>query len=637
MLESMRNQAQSWIAKIILGGIALSFALWGIGDYFMGSQVETVAEVDGKPIVDSQFYQTYERQLNNYRAMLGKQFSKELIDQLNLKEETVQTLINRKLMLDEAARMGLAAPEAALLASLQANPAFQSATGFDPERYRIITRNMGFQTTRDYEDEQRLNLMVDALQKAVVNSARISDREIRDHFNREFEKRVVAAIIVDPASMMKKVKISDTEAHDYYDAHLQNYRSPLKVKLNAVEISPENFAADMTVEKSEVESAYNERKSEYLKPETRRASHILVRLDKSADDAARAEARKKIEAAKKRIDDGEDFATVAKDASEDSTADKGGDLGFFPRGAMVPAFDEAAFSLAKGEVSGIIETQFGFHIIKLNEIKEEKVTPLKEVYDDLAETIRKERAREEAYKLSTDLDNALGMESSLAAAAATVNLPVREIGPVSSDAALGDVLLASDPSLRTTAFSALPGEAIRIQELDDGRFVAIEVLERIEPDTLPFTEAAAQVYDDARREQAREQAKKLAQEIAGRAAGESMDKLAQEYGQPKYISKLVRNNGIGDESDWLTPAVLEAAFKVTKGSAISEPVEVSKGFAIVQVKEIAAPSDSEFEAQKESMRVEVEKAKGAVRFARWMATVRDNHEITINRKVLERF
>ena len=174
MLESMRNQAQSWIAKIILGGIALSFALWGVGDYFMGSQIQTIAEVDGKPISDSVFYQSYERELNNYRAMLGKQFSKEMVEQLGLKEQVIQTLINRKLMLDEAARMGLAAPEAALMASVQANPAFQSANGFDANRYKIMTRNMGFRTTRDYEDEQRVNLMIDALQKAVVNSGALA-------------------------------------------------------------------------------------------------------------------------------------------------------------------------------------------------------------------------------------------------------------------------------------------------------------------------------------------------------------------------------------------------------------------------------------------------------------------------------
>lgn len=298
MLESMRNQAQSWIAKVILGGIALSFALWGVGDFFTGNQVQTVAEVDGKPIVDGAFRQAYERQLNNYRSMMGNQFSKELVEQLGVKEETIQTLINRKLMLGEASKMGLSAPEAALLASLHSDPAFQSANGFDANRYRILTRNMGFRTTRDYEDEQRLNLMVDALQQAVVGSAQVNDRDIRDNFNREFEQRVLSAIIVDPASMLDKVKISDAQARDYYDANMSNYRSSLKVKLTAVEISPETFSNDLVIDAADVEAAYSDRKADFSKPEQRRASHILVRNSKDADEATRSAAFKKIESAK---------------------------------------------------------------------------------------------------------------------------------------------------------------------------------------------------------------------------------------------------------------------------------------------------------------------------------------------------
>ncbi len=637
MLESMRNQAQSWIAKVILGGIALSFALWGVGDYFMGNQVATVAEVDGKPITDNTFYQSYERELNNYRAMLGKQFSKELIEQLELKEQVIQTLINRKLMLDEAGRMGLAAPEAALMASVQANPAFQSANGFDANRYQIITRNMGFRTTRDYEDEQRVNLMIDALQKAVVGSARVSDKEILDQFNRELEKRVLSSVIVDPASMIKKVKVDETEARDYYEAHLQNYRSPLKVRLAALEISPETFASDMAVEAAEVETLYQQRHAEFFQPEKRRASHILVRSKRDASEAMRSMARQKIEAAKGRLDKGESFATVAKSISEDVTSEKGGDLGFFPQGAMVPEFDATVFTLAEGEVSNIVETDFGFHIIKLNEIKPATETPLHEVYEQLAEAVRKEKAGEEAYKLSQEVDDALGMEGSLTAAAASLSLTTREIGPISAEMVVGDPLLNSDPSLRATAFSALPGESVRIQELNDGRFVAIEVLERIEPDTLSFADAAAAVYADARNAAAESLAKSLAEEILAKTGEKSLDSLAQSYGQPIYISKPVRNTGIGDDSDWLTPDMLEQAFKTAEGSTISSPVEVSKGFAVVQVKNIITPDVGEFDAQRESMRTEVEKGKGAVRFARWMATVRDNHNIVINRKVLDRF
>jgi len=636
MLESMRNQAQSWIAKVILGGIVLSFALWGVGDYFTGNQVEYVAEVDGKPITDSAFYQAYERQLNAYRSMLGKQFSKEQAEQLGIKEETIQTLINRRLMLEEAQKLGLTAPEAALMASLQADPAFQSPDGFDVNRYKIITRNMGYRTTRDYEDEQRLNLMVNALQKAIIASAQVNNQEIRDSFNREFEQRVLSAIIVDPASIGKKIKINDEQARAYFEANQQKYRSPLKVKLTAAEISPESFAADMAIETADVEKAYNERIAEFTTPEQRQARHLLIKA--GSDEAARKAALDKINAAKARLDGGEDFGAVAKELSDDSsTADKGGDLGFFVQGSMLPEFDEAAFNTDKGKVSNPIETQYGYHLIKIEAIKPATETTLKEVYEKLASDIRKARATEEAYKVSQDLDNALGMEDSLKAAATGMDLKAADIGPISANEALGHQLLGSDAALRVKAFSALPGEIVEIQELDDGRFVALEVTERVEPDTLSFADAAVQVYEDARIAQAESEARKIAEAITAKVAETPLEKLAQQYGQPLYISKPVRNNGIGDESDWLTPGLLEQSFKIGNKSVLPAPVEVSKGFAVVQVKNIIAPSDSEFETQKEPMRVEVEKSKGSVRFARWMATVRDNHDIIVHRNILERF
>jgi len=201
MLENMRNHAQSWLAKLILGGVALSFVLWGVGDYFMGSRVQTIAKVDGNPISDSAFYQAYERQLNTYRAILGKQFSKKAMESIGLKQSTLQILINRHLMLDEAANMGLVAPKTVLLAHVRANPTFQSVGNFDPRRYEILTRNMGFRTPADYEANLRLDMMVNALQKAVMQSATVTDEEVRERFENEYEKRELAALIVRPSDI----------------------------------------------------------------------------------------------------------------------------------------------------------------------------------------------------------------------------------------------------------------------------------------------------------------------------------------------------------------------------------------------------------------------------------------------------
>ncbi len=493
----MRNQAQSWIAKVILGGIALSFGLWGIGDYFRGSHVSYVAEVDGKGITDTDFAQNYERQLNNYRALLGAKFSKQLVAQMGLKNTTLQTMINRQLMLDEASRMGLVSSDAALLAYVQSNPSFQEAGVFNPQRYQALTRNLGFRTTRDYENETRINLMIDALQKAIIDSAQVSDEEIRAQFEREYAKRTIAAVMIDPQSLMKDITIDDAAARAWYDTHKQGYKSKLKVKVAAVEIDPKKIAQDQ-----------------------------------------------------------------------------------------------------------------GMAI---------------------------EKARDEAYNLSQDLDNALGMEDSLHAAAKSLGLSIHETDLMDSNQALADELIGSDNLLRNQAFTANPGDSINILELDDGRFVAIEVLQRVEPEILAFKDAATTVYEDARNQAATDKANNIAKDLLAHAGSASPDAIAQKGGYAKFLSKPVRRNGMGDDASWLTPSIVDAAFRTPNQHWANQAIATSHGLALVYVANTMAGDDATFEKQKDAIRLEAAKAKGAVRFARWMATVRDRHDIVEHNNVLAQF
>jgi len=636
MLESMRNQAQSWLAKVMLIGIALSFVLWGVGDYFSDGGAEPVATINGKPVGGTEFYQAYERQLNAYRSMLGKNYSKELVNSMNVKGNTLQTIINRRIMLDVANQLGLTAPETVLLSTVRNNPSFQSAGAFDPKRYQILTRNMGFGSAQDYENDLRLNILVDTLQKAIAGSAQVNDSEVRDRFNHDYEQRVLAAIIVDPVTQMEKVSISDEQAKAWYEAHKNSYQSPLRIKVNAVEINPRDLAQEMSVDESEIRAAYDSRKNEFSEPGQRRASHILVKVAKGSSEDVYAAARKKIEAVQARIKAGEDFATLAKEVSDDaSNASKGGDLGWFKAGMMVPEFDQAVFSMDKGDVSDIVETQFGFHLIYLTDIRPAHQTPYAEVKDKIRNELIQARANEEAYKLSQDLDDALGMEDSLKSAAESLDLKVFTSDLVSMDDAEVTPLL-SDPEIRSKAFATLPGQAVEIVETGDGRFIAFEVIERQEPAVLPYEKVARKVRGDARLDAANNKARELADTIRA-SKDKSLDELAQQYGQAKYISKPVRSNGVGDQATWLTKEVLNKAFMTASGAWLNQSMNVPQGYAAVRIEKTIAPSDDEFARQKASIAKQVRKTKGEVRFARWMASVREGYEIVINEKELDRY
>lgn len=638
MLESMRNQAQSWIAKLILGGVALSFVLWGIGDYFNSAGVQTVAEVDGAPISDSEFNLAYERQLNAYRQLLGKQFSKQAVAALGLKQDTIETLINRRLVLAEARRMGLVASQDVLLATVRSNPSFQSAGSFDTQRYQILTRNLGYRTPTDYEASLRLDLIASALQSALVQSATVSDKAVRERYAREFEKREIAALVVEPSAMQKKIKIDDAAARAWYEEHKQAYYSPLRLTMNVVVIDPKKIASDISIDEADIKAAYEEHQDRYLTPETRHARHLLIALPKNANEADRKAAQAKIDKALAQIKAGKSFASVARKFSEDkATAKNGGDIGYLKQGDTVSAFDAALFSMKKGEVSDVVETQFGLHLIKLEDIRPEHVKSLDEVHDALKKELALARADEEGYKLSQDLDDALGREDSLKAAADSINLKVVQYGPISIEEARAYPVLGN-AAYRTQLFARQIGDPIEVVEQDKGQFVAIELLRRDEPAEQPFEKVATEVYADATKAAAVDKARELAASIQADTANTPLDKLAQQHGLPLYLSKPVRSNGDGDKNaDWLSPDVLQAAFSLKQGEVAPQVLQVNKGFAVVQARKVIAAPSADFEARKDAIRSELLRSEGAVRYARWMANTRANHEIKINQAVLEKF
>jgi len=638
MLESMRKHAQGWLSKVILGAIIVAFSLWGVEGYFSGNQIETVAEVDGEIIHNVEFGETYRRQLASYANMLGDQFSKELADQLGVKEETIQTMINRKLMLMEAASLGLVVPDQAVLGTVRSTPAFQQDNSFNVARYEALVRQMGFASPRNYENYLRQSIVIDTLQKGVTESAVVSDEEVMARFKRKFEKRVLAALIVKPEALQADIEVTDSQARDWYDAHASLYQSPLKVELQAVEINAAELVADMEISEDDIQEAYEAKQSEFATAEKRRASHILVRVAQDASEGVFATAEQKIKAAQQRIEAGESFADVAKDVSDDVTASDGGNLGFFAKGAMVAEFEDAVFSQLKiDEVSDVLRTQFGLHLIQLKEIQAAQTQPLADVRDALEEKLVQQAAADEAYRLSEDLDNALGMEDSLAAAAATVNLPVIDLGKLSSENVLANVLLATSEDLKKKAFSMLPGDAVEIVEVENGHFVALEVLNRFDPETMAYDRVVNRVYADVRADEAGKQAKRIADDIhAAALAGESIDSLAQKFAQPKYISKAIVSSGEGDTAPWLQ-AVLQVAFSTPESRWVDAPLPTAQGIAIVYVQDVQEADAATYDAEAETMRDEAVKAKGAVRFARWMASVRDRHEISVNNRVLDRF
>jgi len=217
-------------------------------------------------------------------------------------------------------------------------------------------------------------------------------------------------------------------------------------------------------------------------------------------------------------------------------------------------------------------------------------------------------------------------------------MKVREVGPISMDEALADPLFAKDASFRSEIFATEPGASVDVTELGDGRFAAVEVLARQNPAIVPFAKVTRAVYAAAHEQAANDAARQQAASLLKEAAHTSLAKLGQQHGVALYQSKPVRSNGVGDtDATWLTRDVLQAAFATPAGQFVHQVMKVPQGFAIVQVKHVVPADNIEFAKQEKTIRSELTRAEGAVRFARWMASVRARHDIEVHQDVLARF
>ena len=625
MLERMRAHAQSWIAKALLGGIILSFALWGVADYFLSPKLEPVAEVDGKPIPPRAFAMAYERQLARMRAQLGGRFTRADAARLGLPRATLEALVDERIVLDEAKELGLVVPDAILAATVQAAPDFQVNGRFDPARYQAVVRALGYAHPRDYEKALRAQILAAHLRAALARSAIVGEDEARARFFAERERRRFEALFV-PVDAVAVPAPTDADLRQWFEAHRERYRTPEKLVVAYVALDPAELAKEMRPSEEEIRKAYEERKARYTEPEARRLRHWWM---PAKTDAGRKKARALAARIVARVRKGADFAKAAREVS----GRKAEDLGWMKRGELADRLEKIAFALRKGEVSDPVVTDRGVHLFWLADVRPARVRPLAEVRDAIARELALARAREEVAARADELDDALGRADTLEEAASDLGLPVRT-ATLPRDALARDPVLGA-PEVRKALEGLAPGDPVPLVETDDGRVVAVEVKKRIAAQPMDFAAAKEQVRRDwiaAKREElARARAERL---LARLREGAAAARLAAKAGaQRRTIGPVARDEAA---SGGLPAAAVEAAFTAARGAWLDAPYRVPGGFLLLRVAAVERPDEKEWRKAKARAMARVAQEKGAVRVARWMASLRKRHEVVIHEDALEK-
>ena len=502
MLKQMR-EAQAWMIKGVLWAVVLAFVVtifysWGVQSSSGPARTE-VATLWGQAIEAAEFQRTQNSLYRQYRQLFGSQPDVDLREHFNFRQMALEQIVSRSLLLRMAQENGLVVTDEELFAHISRQPGFQNSQGrFDSELYRAALGSVVPPVSmQQFEGEQRLSLMQSKMYALVQQGAQVTDTEAKQEYRREHQQVNVRYVALVPSLFEAEVSISDDDVNDFYESNRESYREPERRRIHYVTVTPEPFQVAREFTDDEIRDYYESQPESFVQDEQARARHILFRLPQNASPEREDRVRAVAEGVLEKLRDGADFTAVAAEYSEDEgTAEAGGDLGFFPRGQMMPELEEAAFSLPVGEVSELVRTALGIHILSVEERLEPGIEPLETARQDVIDAMMDWKAQEAATIFVDDLVVAMDeAPERFEELAAQQGLEVRTTPFVEATAFIEELVQA--PELIGRAF-ALRGQAVDAMAGPTGNHYIFQVAE-VQPDAVPpLEDILERVTQDAR-------------------------------------------------------------------------------------------------------------------------------------------
>lgn len=543
MLQTIRDNAQGWIAWVIVGLIILTFALFGIDQYARGDKVVVVADVNGEEVTAREFLTLYNRQKSRLEQQFGDMYD-QVVQDADLREQVLDALVESELIRQWANDNGMVVSDQQLAATIHAAEVFQQDGQFSQKVYEELLLRNGMNVAR-FEYEQRQFLLESQYRNLTESSVFATPSEVAQLAKLQGQQREVNYLRVDQRPFLKTVTVSDEQIASDYEANKSKFVAPEQVVAEYIELSQTGLAEQIAVSDSELEAYYNENQLLFTLPEKRQAKHILVKMDADSEEAE-AQAMKTIKEIQAELAAGASFEELAKRYSQDpGSAQSGGDLGSFEQGMMVPEFDEAVFSMKEGEVSQPVKTDFGLHLIKLTGVTPKKVQPFADVKQEVASQYRMQEAEKRYFELLEQLNTvAYEQPDSLQLASDVTGLEVKVSEPFSRNGTADPVF--SNAKVINTAFSEevlksdLNSQSI---EIGNKHAVVVRVKEHIEARQKSLEEVASMIKDRLVREAAIEQAAKLADELLAQLqTGENPESLMRDGVEWHPVGWIDRNN-----------------------------------------------------------------------------------------------
>jgi len=624
MLSILRKKAQSTVIQGLVLLIAVVFVFWGVGSNLNHNR-NSIAVVNGREIPIQEYQRAYDRAVERYRQQFGGQVPANFFETINLKGQVVGQLVQAELLRQGAEAMGLAVSKEAIQRAVEKMQAFQKDGHFDLDRYKqVLSRN--HLTPTSFEAGLRNDLLTRMTVQNIESFALVPDDELQQWLAYRGEELRLAVKVINARDFEDKVQINEPELAAWFEKNKKKYTTEPKIRLKYLFFDSAVLGKGKSNSDEELKARYEAQKERYQVPEQRHARHILIKVAKDADAKTVAEKEKQAREILAKAKSGADFAELAREYSEGPSASNGGDLGFFARDRMVRPFADAVFGMNRGEVTGPIRTQFGFHIIKLEDIRPATTRTFAEVKEELRKEMEREEGRALAFKAASEAYEGIMRAGSLETYSKEKGIELKETDYFSRSKPPAGIV--SDPDFLKEAFNLSKGELSSIVELDKG--YAILFVDDIKPPVVP---PLAEVRDRVIRDYKREKAISLAREAAEKELAEARKKgelIGDKLKKTEYLKRQ------GPVPAGIPSPVVKDAFALAPAEKFPEkPLQIGDFFYLYQVLERRPGAESADEKMKQQLREQLLAAEKARLLSDWLRELQEKAEIWTNTKILQ--
>jgi peptidyl-prolyl cis-trans isomerase D len=594
MLQKIRSNLQGLVAYGIVGLLVVVFAFWGVEAFFLGESVVDVAEVNGETITELELNQAVYRQRQQLLARMGDQADPSQIDEAMLRGPVLEQMIGQRLLLQSAAANDLVVSETMANQYIQQQSDFQVDGVFSPERFDALIRSNGMTPAR-YRAGLIDDLQVTQLLTGLARSALVTPRELERLFVVMDQQRDIETAVLSPEFGRANVVLDEGEAQEYFDEHGDEFVTQEQLKVEFIEMRLEDFYP--TVSEDAIVAAYQANAAQFVSSTRRRAAHIL--LDEAG--MSEEEAMVLLTQLADRLAQGESFAELASEYSEDiGSNNNGGDVGFTDGSAFPEAFEQALVTLEVGQVSAPVRSDAGWHLIKLTDIEGAEAPALDVMRETIRAQLQQEKA-EPAYAVKLEeLKDISFNAADLASVAQALALEVSTSDFFGRDGATEGMF--ADQRVLGEAFSSnVITEAMNsdVVELSPGHAVVLRLVEQHQPEPMPYEEVASVIEERLLAQKSTAYLQKHAQEIEkslaeGQKLADLSDDEAIEY---QAYAQLSRNNLAGVDA-----GIIAAAFRLSPPSDDRPSVVVESlpggSVAVIVLNKVEPGSLDDFDEEK---------------------------------------